>query len=194
MSCFLYVDDSDDIKKVNIDELYESKQRRDLKQVSIFNKILNRIQKKITTTARIKKNDRYIWFTVPEYIFGEPIYDKGDCIAYLITKLEENGFFIRYMHPNTLFISWENWVPSYVRTEIKKKKGIIIDEKGNIIENKQDNEEEEEENMNSRMLDRNHPENTKKNQKNYTPIGSYKPTGNLVYNKEIFEKIEKRII
>ena len=36
MSCFLYVDDSDDIKKVNIDELYESKQRRDLKQVSIF--------------------------------------------------------------------------------------------------------------------------------------------------------------
>lgn len=194
MSCFLYVDDSDDIKKVNIDELYENKQRRDLKQVSIFNKILNRIQKKITTTARIKKNDRHIWFTVPEYIFGEPIYDKGDCIAYLITKLEENGFFIRYMHPNTLFISWKNWVPSYVRTEIKKKKGIIIDEKGNVIENKQDNEEEEEENMNSRMLDRNHPENTKKNQKNYTPIGSYKPTGNLVYNKEIFEKIEKRVI
>ena len=194
MSCFLYVDDSDDIKKVNIDELYESKQRRDLKQVSIFNKILNRIQKKITTTSRIKKNDRHVWFTVPEYIFGEPIYDKGDCIAYLITKLEENGFFIRYMHPNTLFISWENWVPSYVRTEIKKKKGIVIDEKGNVIDKKESYDEDEEENMNSRMLDRNTSENTKKNQKNYTPIGSYKPTGNLVYNKEIFEKIEKRVI
>jgi hypothetical protein len=192
MSCFLYLDDSDDVKKVNIDDLYENKQRRDLKQVSIFNKILNRIQNRITTTARIKKNDRHVWFTVPEYIFGEPIYDKGDCIAYVITKLEENGFFIRYMHPNTLFISWEKWVPSYVRTELKKKKGILVDEKGNIIDTKE--EPDEEENMNSRMLDRSNPEQMRKSEKNYTPIGSYKPTGNLVYNKEIFEKIEKKVI
>ena len=32
-----------------------------------------------------------------------------------------------------------------------------------------------------------------KEQKQYTPIGSYKPTGNLVYNNEFFEKIEKRL-
>jgi hypothetical protein len=31
-----------------------------------------------------------------------------------------------------------------------------------------------------------------KTQKEYTPIGKYKPTGNLVYNPEIFEKIEKK--
>ena len=123
MSCFLYVNDDDAVKKINIDDLYEKKQQRDLKQVSIFNKILNRIQHRIELTGRTKRNDKYIWFTVPEYIFGEPIYDKGDCIAYVVTKLEENGFFIRYMHPNTLFISWENWVPTYVRNEIKKKEG-----------------------------------------------------------------------
>ncbi len=88
MSCFLYVDDEESTRKINIDDLYEKKQRRDLNQVVIFNKILNRIHKRITYTGRNKRNDKHIWFTVPEYIFGEPIYDKGDCIAYLVTKLE----------------------------------------------------------------------------------------------------------
>ena len=36
-------------------------------------------------------------------------------------KLKENGFNIRYTHPNLLFISWKHWIPQYVRTEIKKK-------------------------------------------------------------------------
>ena len=193
MATFLYVNDDDNLKKINIDDLYEKKQKRDLKQVSIFNKILNRIQTRITITARTKRNDKHIWFTIPEYIFGEPVYEKAECIAYVVTKLEDNGFFIRYIHPNTLFVSWENWIPSYVRNEIKKKKGIVIDEKGNILENKN---EEKEDDINSRILNdkNNNGENNKKDQKQYTPIGSYKPTGNLIYNQEMLEKLEKKVI
>ena len=88
-----------------IDELYEKQQRRDLRQVSIFNKILNRIHHRIRITSRAKK-DKHIWFTIPEYIFGEPVYKKEDCIAYIIAKLEANKFHIRYVHPNTIFVSW----------------------------------------------------------------------------------------
>jgi hypothetical protein len=150
MSCLLFLEDEEALSKVNIDELYEKDHRRDQKQLSIFNKILNRIHKRITTTSRNKKAEKYAWFTVPEYIFGEPVYNKGDCIAFLITKLEMNGFFIKYMHPNTLFISWEKWVPSYVRHELKKKMGVIVDEKGNIIEN-QDSEDNPE-NINNKIL------------------------------------------
>jgi hypothetical protein len=191
MSSFLYVNDDDNLTKVNIDDLYEKHQKRDLKQISIFNKILNRINNRITITGRTKRNDKHIWFTIPEYIFGEPVYDKGDCIAYIVTKLEENGFFIRYMHPNTLFISWENWVPAYVRNEMKKKHGIIIDSKGNVLDKK----EEGEENVNSKILnDKSGGDDSKKQQKQYTPIGSYKPTGNLVYNPEMFEKLEKKVV
>ena len=194
MSCFLYVNDDENLKKINIDDLYENKQRRDLKQVSIFNKILNRIQHRITLTGRTKRNDKHTWFTIPEYIFGEPIYDKADCIAYIVAKLEDNGFFIRYMHPNTLFISWENWVPTYVRNEIKKKRGIVLDEKGNILEKKEEADKDDE-NPNNRMFqDKSKDGDGKKDQKQYTPIGSYKPTGNLVYNPELFEKLEKKVV
>ena len=190
--CFLNVDEDDNLKKINIDELFEKKKMRDQKQVAIFNKILNRIHTRITITGRTKRSDKHIWFNIPEYIFGEPIYDKGDCIAYIVAKLEDNGFFIRYMHPNTLFISWENWIPSYVRNELKKKRGIVVDEKGNVLETKT----EEPEDINSKILNDKNNGNVepKKEQKQYTPIGTYKPTGKLVYGQEVFDKIEKKVV
>lgn len=190
MSCLLFIEDDENVQKVNIDDLYEKNQKRDLKQLSIFNKILNRINKRIVTTGRNKRTEKFIWFTIPEYIFGEPVYDKNDCIAYIISKLEANGFFIKYMHPNTIFVSWEQWVPSYVRHELKKKSGIIVNERGEILDKTESTQNPE--NMNTKILnDKTAP--TQKEQKQYTPIGSYKPTGNLVYNPEIFEKIEKRV-
>ena len=187
MSSFLYVNDEESRGKVNIDELYEKKQQRQLKQLSIFNKLLNRIHKRITMTGRNKPNDKHIWFIVPEYIFGEPLYDQGDCIAYLVNKLEDNGFQVKYVHPNAIFVSWVNWIPSYVRNEFKKKTGMVINEKGEVISKQEDKEDD----MNSRML--NEKQTNQKDQKNYTPIGQYKPTGNLVYGSDMFEKIEKKV-
>jgi hypothetical protein len=188
MSCFLTVDDEETVGKISIDDLYERKQQKDLKQLSIFNKLLNRVHRRITFTSKNRINDKHVWFTVPEYIFGEPIYDQGDCIGYLVKNLQDNGFDVRYVHPNTLFVSWANWVPSYVRNEIKKKTGKIIDEKGNII----DKEDENDDDPNSKVLnDGKNP--IGKDKKEYKPINQYKPTGNLVYNPEMFEKLEKKV-
>jgi hypothetical protein len=188
MSCFLFVEDEETQRKINIDELYESNQRRDLKQVSIFNKILNRIHKRITVTGRNKRTDKHIWFCVPEFIFGEPVYDNAECIAYIVAKLEDNGFRVRYVHPNTLFISWSEFVPSYIRTEFKKKTGMVINEKGQVISSKgDDNIEQQTNDISSKSV------TVDKNGKKYTPIDKYKPTGNLVYDPEMFAKIEKKV-
>jgi len=43
----LFTDDDETVQKINIDDLYEKNQQRDLKQIGIFNKILNRIHKRI---------------------------------------------------------------------------------------------------------------------------------------------------
>jgi hypothetical protein len=189
MSCFLFVNDEESQRKINIDDLYEKTQQRDLKQLSIFNKILNRVHLRIKNASKVKRNEKHIWFTVPEYIFGEPIYDQGDCIAHLVVKLEENGFHVRYIHPNTLFVSWENWIPAYVRSEFKKQTGKTIDEKGNIIDKSENVEDND---PNSKIMNDKQTV-TQKNGKTYTAINSYKPTGSLVYNQEMFEKIEKKV-
>jgi hypothetical protein len=180
-SIFLFDHEEANNGKINIDDLYERRQKRDLKQLEIFNKILTRIHKRIQYTAKNKLcSDNHIWFNVPEYIVGEPVYDKGDCTGYLVSQLEHNGFFIKYVYPNTLFVSWHNWVPSYVRNEIKKKMGVAIDEKGNVIE-KTDNEEEP-------KLTQQQQQN--KDQKQYTSIKSYKPS---VYGEDLLAKVEKKI-
>jgi hypothetical protein len=177
--------------KINIDDLYEKKQKRELKQISIFNKILSRIHKRIQHTAKNKHAETFVWFHIPEYIVGEPIYDKGECTGFIVSKLEDNGFHVKYVHPNTLFISWHNWVPSYVRNEIKKKMGIVIDEKGNIIDRKGNDEDKE--NPESRIFLSETQIQNQKDQKQYNSIKNYRPTGNLVYSNDILEKVEKKI-
>jgi hypothetical protein len=186
MSCFLFVNDDENEGQIDIDSLYEKRHRRDLKQVAIFNKLLNLIHKRITLTARNKATEQHIWFVVPEYIFGEPVYDKGDCIAYLVAKLESSKFHIRYVHPNTLFVSWSHFVPSYVRQEFKKKTGIAVDEYGNVKERA---EEEEAAAAAAAAA----AASTASDRRVFTPIDKYKPTGSLVYAPEMLETIERKV-
>ena len=178
-------------EKINIDDLYEKKRQYDLNQLALFNKILNRIHVKIKTTSRQKMDEQFCWYIVPEIIIGVPKFDQGACIAYLLDKLQGNGFAARYVHPNMLFVCWKEWVPSYVRTELKKKTGIAIDEFGNKIQ-EQETESEKQDNI-SFMFNKPAKESTAKQPKKaYTPIGSYKPSGNLVYNEELLNKLEDK--
>jgi hypothetical protein len=189
MSCLLYVNEEEAARKINIDDLYEKKHQRDLRTLSTFNKILGRVHKRIEFTGRNKRNAKNIWFTVPEYIFGEPNYDNGECVAYLVTKLEDNGFYVRYMHPNTLYISWENWIPTYARNEYKKRTGIVVDERGNVVDDGEKPAIED----GAANQQNNAKTGGGSNKKQFTPIDQYKPTGNLVYKPEMFEKIEKKV-
>jgi len=183
---------SDFSEKINIDELYEKKRQYDLSKLTLFNKILNRIHVRIKTTSRQKTDEHFCWFVVPEVIIGVPKYDNAACIAYLMDKLQENKFTVKYIHPNTLFISWLHWVPSYVRTELKKKTGIVINEFGEKIEetdNIDKNNKFNNESTNPNDLMFNNKEQSKPQKKNYTPINSYKPSGNLVYEEDLLNKL-----
>jgi len=114
-------------------------------------------------------------------------------------KLKTSGFNVRYVHPNLLFISWIHWIPQYVRTEIKKKTGIKINEYGQKVE-EDDNEEDQKtigngsSDPNDYLLKQNEPQKGKQQKKEYTPIKTYKPSGNLVYDDDILNKIENKFI
>jgi hypothetical protein len=183
-------------EKINIDDLYERKRQQDLSKLDLFNKILNRIHVRIKMTSRQKIDEQFCWYVIPEIIIGVPKYDQGACIAYIMDKLKENGFNVRYVHPNALFISWIHWVPSYVRTELKKKTGIVINEYGEKVVT-----EEEDEKITLLPYDISNANNdllkiskeNKNNKKSYTPIKSYKPSGNLVYHDDLISQLGNKI-
>jgi Family of unknown function (DUF5759) len=183
-------------EKLNIDELYEKKHQQDLSKLALFNKILNRIHVRIKTVSRQRADEQFCWFLVPEIIIGVPKYDQGGCIAYLIDKLKGNGFNVRYIHPNLLFISWTHWVPSYVRSELKKKTGILINEYGQKVDENGDggaksitNDSSNPNDLMFNVKPQDQEQKGNQNKKEYKPINSYKPSGSLLYNDDLLNKI-----
>lgn len=210
-------EDVENVRKINLDELYDKKKEKDLQKMQIFNRILNRIHEKIKTTSRQKLNNSFCWYVVPELMLGYVNYDRAMCISYVLAKLEENDFQVRYTHPNLIFISWGHYIPTYVRNEFKKKTGIAIDEHGNRKEVNTDGTDggggirlitnsssassnaDNGGNLDHALLNRNKvisgsgPNANVILKKEYKPITSYKPTGNLVYSNDFLKKIDERI-
>ena len=179
--------------KINLDDLYEKKQQQDLNTLALYNRVLGRIHNRIKTVSRQQAKEQYCWYVIPETIIGVPKYDYGACTAYIIDQLKENGFEVKYTHPNLLLVSWASWCPSYVRSEIKKKTGLVIDSAGNKID-KEDVKNANSDNPNELMFHRsggNAAKNADKSGKVYTPIDTYKPSG-LIYNENLLRKIEDK--
>lgn len=221
-------DNVENVEKINLDELYQKKQEQDKNKLFTYNKILTRIHEKIKLTSRQKCQQQFCWFVVPEIILGVANYDHAGCIAYLVDKLQENKFIVRYTHPNLLLISWHHYVPNYVRSEFKKKTGtaideygrpILYDEEGNVIKYNDSvgrggggvGVAHTPEDANTLLYNqRNDPSSGAAgggngangggggggggtDKKEYKPTDSYRPTGNLIYNQEYFQKLENRL-
>jgi hypothetical protein len=183
------IDNEDESLKLNLDELYNKKQQQDLNVLNNYNKILQRIHNKIKYVSKNIVNDNCCWYLMPEMVIGVPKYDYKDCTAYTIDKLRANGFIVRYTHPNLLFISWKHWVPTYVRNEIKKKTGNVIDEYGNIIMANVLENKDAKDNLlfsNNKQIKNINTSSSKE----YKDVKSYKPSGNLIYNNSLLEKLQ----
>ena len=180
-------------EKLNLDDLYKQKKITEEHKIKIYQRVLARVHSKIKTTSRMRNSEKFTFFLLSEFILGVPRYDMVECTSYVIEKLIDNGFIIKYTHPNLLFISWQHHIPSYQRAQIKKKTGVTVDAYGRVVNKK--NKKEDKDDINSLLL-KNGSSSEKKGilkkgkDKNYKDISSYKPTGNLIYNNKIIRKIE----
>ena len=171
-------------EKISLDELYDEKQNANMFQLEIFKKVLTRVHKKIRMSAKLKQNNTFCFFLIPEFLFGCPKYNMQECTTYIIEKLIDNGFHIKYTHPNFLFISWKHYIPSYQRDEIKRQTGITVDGFGNIIKSK--SKPNHTNNIGTQLL-LNTVEPPKavveEKKKDYKDIKTYKPSG--IYDSTI---------
>ena len=166
------------ISKINLDDLYEKEDQIINEKEKIYNKILLRIHKKIKHISRTKINEKYCFFAVPEFLIGTPKYDITMCIKYIIENLKNNGFNIKYTHPNLLFISWKHYINKKKRLLIKEVYGVSVDGFGNEIKKKDNN-----------IFNIN--KNTIKKKEVYKNTNTYKPTGKLIYNLNLFKDIDE---
>lgn len=169
------------IPRLNIDELYETKQKSDLQKVNIFNKLLEKIHYKIKVASRQRKNNEFCYYVMPEVLIGCPKYNFEECLLYIISCLQNDGFLTKYIHPNLILISWHHIVPKYVRDEYKNKTGKIVDKFGNSHENATE----------SNKSNISAPSSNKLKTNDLTTKESYKPSGKFIYDKDVLKKIQE---
>tara|TARA_B100000073_G_scaffold328536_1_gene315179 strand:- start:186 stop:770 length:585 start_codon:yes stop_codon:yes gene_type:complete len=193
MDTIFTIDDPENFRdQINLDDLYERKKQYDLNTLNTYNKILNRIHSRIKITSKQHIKEQFCFYVIPEVMIGIPRYDYEACTAYVIDKLRENGFIVKYTHPNLLFISWKHWIPSYVRTEIKKKTGVVIDGYGNKV-SKNNDEANSENPQNPNDLLQKRPAIKQRKEQDYKNIDAYKPVGKLIYNDDLIKTINRKI-
>ena len=170
--------------KMNIDELFKVDVETNKFREGIYTKILNRIHKRIKYVSKQKKNNKFCAYIIPEFILGYPRYDIYECTKFIMEKLDENGFKLKYTHPNMLWITWNHWIPMHDRANIKKNTGVNVDGLGNIIRKKKDKDM-----TNSLFLFNDNIKNVKNVKKNKTfkDVKTYKPTGKFIYNNSLIE-------
>jgi hypothetical protein len=161
--------------QINIDELYETKQKTDLNKLELYNKLLLKIHTKIKTASRQRNSDNFCSFVMPEILIGFPNYNLSECLVFIVDSLETNGFLTRYIHPNLLFISWNHWIPKYVREEYKKKTGIAIDSMGEPVQ------------KDKTVVRFNEPK------KDVRSVPEFKSSGRFVYDDILINSIKEKI-
>jgi hypothetical protein len=196
MNIFTLSDENDLSDKINLDDLFETKREIDESKLVLYNKILNRIHNKIKITSRQNRGkEQFVWYTIPEIMIGVSRYNVEECTGYILRKLRENDFVVRYTHPNLIFISWIHWIPGYVRQEYKKQTGTAIDGYGNLVINtpqiENGNTIKEPTNPDDLMLNKTDGLIMKnKTNKDFNSTKNYKPSG--IYNSDILEKIKDK--
>uniref|UniRef100_A0A6C0CJ37 Uncharacterized protein n=1 Tax=viral metagenome TaxID=1070528 RepID=A0A6C0CJ37_9ZZZZ len=193
MNIFTLSDENDLNDKINLDDLFEKKREIAENKLQLYNKILNRIHTKIKMTSRQNQGkEQFCWYLIPEMMIGVSRYSVEECTGYILRKLRENDFQVRYTNPNLIFISWKHWVPGYVRQEYKKQTGTVIDGFGNQVTDKNENESKISSNPNNLILNNSDSiiKIDKNKNKEYNSTKNYKPSG--IYNNDLLQKIQDK--
>lgn len=175
---------------INIEDLYNRQHSLKLAREENYQKILNRIHSKIKLTARTHIDQKFMFYVIPEIMIGVPRYNVQHCTAYVINKLQDNGFFVRYTHPNLLFISWQHYIPKYEREMIQQTHGIKVDEFGNELPEDIPQVDDPMDLYKSNK-DRNDLQNAEIKKSEYNNTKEYEPLG--IYGKDILLKMNKKL-
>lgn len=92
-------------QQVTARELNRMIETKRVERKATFVKIADMCQARVIKYA--KRDMQRCVFEVPEFILGTPPYDLNEAIKFIISRLQDNGFLVRYFFPRLLYISWD---------------------------------------------------------------------------------------
>jgi len=116
------------MKHLNINELHSAINRKKESRTLSFDAVLERCHMKVRNAS---KNELYrIYFDVPDFLLGYPIYKLNDCIMYIFNHLSQDGFVVKYLFPKTLYISWDiEEINNFQRVQLNAPPNLTVPER-----------------------------------------------------------------
>lgn len=121
--------DLNDTDEINVNQIQEIHYQRLKKRIDVFEKVLKQCYRVIKQA--VLKEEKWCIYTIPEIIFGNPLYKIPDCANYIYRSLIKNGFTVKYIFPNHLVIIW-----SYKKNGQKLLGYPTVTQNHNIYNNK----------------------------------------------------------
>lgn len=107
--------------RLNIFEINRKIEEKERKINISHEKVLEKCHKQIINSAN-ESNLRTL-IELPEHIYGYPLYDLNNCIKFVISSLNNDGFYVKYFFPKILYVSWDfNEIKENKKTDIIKVK------------------------------------------------------------------------
>lgn len=93
--------------KISISELYELRNKKIEHRVNSFDIVLEKAHKRMRTAAA--NGGLNVFFEVPNFIIGVPLYNFEECIIHIVDALRKGGFLVQMLEQNhgLLYISWD---------------------------------------------------------------------------------------
>ena len=89
---------------VKAQDLIKSQKEREKIKYKTFSKIYSNIEKKISIAS--SSNFYYVWYEIPEFIIGFPLYNVTECKSFVIKQLQDNGFKVEEFDNNIILVTW----------------------------------------------------------------------------------------
>lgn len=163
---------------ININKLRSEVEEREKRKQIIYEKVLNLCYQRILNNN--KQNDDYTCtYIVPTVIFGLPLYNVDDCVAFIMNKLIEKGFDIVFAVPTTIHISWK---PVDKNQNNNHNHNYIQNNKPKQITNSQ-----------YKNIDYKPKTNLQIQSKNYKPVDDYSQTHSLIYDTDDINLFQSKL-
>ena len=100
---------------MSLDDLNASKLRyynriEQTKSVQIYKHVLDICKKRLKRHIKTHKQSTEYIFNVPRFILDKPTFDVPECTAFIIKKLENGGFHVKYMEDRgAIWICWSKY-------------------------------------------------------------------------------------
>ena len=93
--------------RISISELYELKNKNVSNRKHHFDIVLEMTHKRMRNAATY--GGLNVFFEVPPFVLGIPLYNFTDCINYIVDSLRNNGFLVQLIEPDKgiMYISWD---------------------------------------------------------------------------------------